>query len=248
MKKILLLISIIFSFPVCAASYDYYQSKLKIINSLIDENFDFYLTQDDNLTGSYIANSNTELHYIGGCGGNSGMFLVFSDFEDTPNLLHVGTTACVQSVEQEDMNKDGNNELIVYSRSGGSGYSVNFMNIINYFDDEVNDIEIRIKEGGSMCANFMFPRSQREEIFKRLNIGECDSYYSDTNSVEMKTNANEIDIIKSTSISFDYPILLEEFIKLNPSYPNGECSYAFGKIILGDKIELIEFPEECLIN
>ena len=247
MKKILLLISIMFSFPVCAASYDYYQSKLKIINSLIDENFDFYLTQDDNLTGSYIANSNTELHYIGGCGGNSGMFLVFSDFEDTPNLLHVGTTACVQSVEQEDINKDGNNELMVYSRSGGSGLSVNLKNIINFYDNEINDIKINLKGYDSQCDHWMFS-DNREEIYKKLGIEFCDSFYLYENETTFTEKNNEIELMTTKTISFENPKLLEEFIKLNPSYPNGECSYEFGKIILGDKIELIEFPRGCLVN
>ena len=260
MKKVLLVIILLISFPFCASSndLDFYISNLKQLDLShdtfydppVDLNDDYWieLFKERAEFGSYNVSANNEIHYLIYCANmHKGLATLFTINNNKPELVYKKfDLGCVQNPRVEDIDDDGNNELIIESGGGGTGiyckkeylfFSQDISSPINYFKE--------CEETSPL--NFMFSSSDIERISEELETDIRRFSYTSEDNITMQKKDNEILLNKLIKISMS-SILLDEFIKLNPSYPNGECSYEFGKIILGDKIELVEFPRGCLVN
>lgn len=237
-------------------SFDFYLSNLQQLDLSQDASKDLskYWTEEYLISSlkkqkqynSYVANNKQEIHYVTYCGDqHSGFAILFEIKNDKPELLYKKfNLGCASNPRVEDIDGDGNKELIIETGGGGTGvyctkqyifFSQNVSNPIQYFKSCYE----------TACPRYMFSSPEREEIYERLGIKFCEQTYSSEFETSMKVKNKEIDLFKTKKISFENPALLDEFIKLNPNYPNGTCSYQSGKIILENKIELTEFPNEC---
>ena len=153
---------------------------------------------------------------------------------------------CIQYIEYKDIDNDNLKELILNTTmTAGTGMSLQLIHFVDYYNKKLVDIEIPFRYTETERAYFLFPYEKAIEMrdkFEKEN--KWYEYFIDETTELLIINENQTDVYINRNISFDNPLIFQDFIELYPIYKEGSCKYYFGKLVTNQKIEFINLSEE----